>query len=52
MSVFLIPRQRLTADTIFRRPRRAGTPSSSAAPETKVMEVEKTAPPYEANMGR
>jgi hypothetical protein len=45
MSAFVRPRQRLTAETIFRRPSRDGTPSSSAALDTKSMEVENTAPP-------
>src|SRR5262245_64510940 len=46
------PRQPRTALAILRRPRRAGTPSTSAACETNVTDVDATAPPNDPNIGR
>src|SRR5262245_36066759 len=41
-----------TGRTRFCRPRRAATPSASAAFDRKVTDVDDTAPPYEPNIGR
>src|SRR5215831_17800770 len=52
MDALLSPRQRVTALVIFLSPSRVATPSSIAARDRNVIEVEATAPPNAANIGR
>src|SRR6185295_13627600 len=52
MEALLSVRQPPTGRTILPSPSRAGIPISIAVFERKVTDVERTAPPYEANIGR